>query len=49
MPITSETTAKTVRVPDELWARARSAAVLKGETLSAAIRRFLEEYAPEEG
>lgn len=36
--------AHTVRVPDELWAKARERAAEKGETVSEAVRKFLERY-----
>ena len=31
-------------IPDDLWARARMRAVERQETLSAVVRRALEEY-----
>lgn len=37
--------AHTIRVSDELWKRARERAGEKGETVSEAVRRFLERYA----
>lgn len=33
-----------VRVPDALWAKARTRAGERGETISEAVRRFLERY-----
>lgn len=36
--------AHTVRVPDPLWEKARGRADEKGETVSEAIRKFLERY-----
>lgn len=35
---------RVIRVPDTLWARARERADERGETVSQAIRRFLERY-----
>lgn len=32
-------------IPDELWAKAQATAADRGESVSAAVRRFLEEYA----
>lgn len=31
-------------IPDELWEAAKKAAADRGESISAAVRRFLEEY-----
>lgn len=36
--------AHTVRVPDDLWAKARARAAERGETVSEAVRKFLERY-----
>jgi len=36
-------------VDPELWARVKSAAALNHETVTAAIHRFLQEYAKEGG
>lgn len=36
--------ARAVRVPDDLWRKAQERAAERGETLSQAIRRFLERY-----
>ena len=36
--------ARTIRVPDDLWAKARERADERGETISDAVRRFLERY-----
>jgi len=36
---------RVIRVQDSLWARAQARAAERGETLSEAIRRFLERYA----
>lgn len=33
-----------IRVPDDLWAKARARADEKGETVSEAVRKFLERY-----
>lgn len=37
-------TARTVRVPDELWTVARQAADANGETVADVLRRALERY-----
>lgn len=31
-------------IPDDLWAKAQATAAARGESVSAAVRRFLEEY-----
>lgn len=50
MPNQPKTEARTVRVPDDLWAAARDRATARGESVSDAVRRALEAYtAPEEG
>jgi antitoxin component of RelBE/YafQ-DinJ toxin-antitoxin module len=36
---------RVIRVPDTLWARARQRADERGETVSEAVRKFLERYA----
>lgn len=36
--------ARAIRVPDELWHRAQDRAAEKGETVSEAVRKFLERY-----
>ena len=33
-----------IRVPDDLWRDAQIAADFRGESISAAVRRFLREY-----
>ena len=45
MPNQAKTPMHTVRVDPELWAAATARAVENGETVSAAIRRFLKQYA----
>ena len=35
---------RVVRVPDKLWAAAMARADEKGETVSEAVRKFLERY-----
>jgi len=35
---------RVIRVPDALWAAARQRADEKGETVSEAVRKFLERY-----
>lgn len=35
---------RVVRVSDDLWARAKARADEKGETVSDAVRKFLERY-----
>jgi hypothetical protein len=37
--------ARTIRVPDDLWDRTKKRAAEKGETVSEAVRKFLERYA----
>ena len=44
MPNQPKTPARAVRVEDALWHRAQVRAVARGETVSEAIRRFLERY-----
>lgn len=39
--------ARTIRVPDDLWNRARERADERGETVSEAVRRFLVRYVKE--
>jgi len=34
-------------IPDDLWERAQARAAAEGESLSAVVRRMLEEYARE--
>lgn len=34
-------------IPDDLWARAQAVAAERGESVSAVVRRALEEYARE--
>ena len=36
---------RVVRVPDPVWLAAQARAEERGETVSAAVRRFLERYA----
>jgi antitoxin component of RelBE/YafQ-DinJ toxin-antitoxin module len=36
---------RVIRVPDRLWAAAQKRADEKGETVSEAVRKFLERYA----
>lgn len=36
--------ARAIRVPDDLWKRARERAAEKGETVSEVVRRALERY-----
>jgi macrodomain Ter protein organizer (MatP/YcbG family) len=42
-------TAKSIRVPDALWLAAQAKADQRGETVSEAIRKFLERYTMEPG
>jgi antitoxin component of RelBE/YafQ-DinJ toxin-antitoxin module len=35
---------RVIRVPDKLWAAAKAKADERGETVSEAVRRFLERY-----
>lgn len=35
---------RVIRVPDNLWGRAKVRADEKGETVSEAVRKFLERY-----
>lgn len=41
---TDEETRRTVRVPEDEWRRAKSAAALNGRTLSDVVRQYLREY-----
>ncbi len=43
-PATGETPRRTVRVPDEVWKAAEKRAKERGENVSDAVRRCLEEY-----
>jgi antitoxin component of RelBE/YafQ-DinJ toxin-antitoxin module len=36
---------RVIRVPDALWERAKKRADERGETVSEAVRKFLERYA----
>lgn len=36
---------RAVRVPDRLWVAAKARADQRGETVSEAVRKFLERYA----
>lgn len=36
--------ARAIRVPDALWEKAKARAEEKGETVSEAVRKFLERY-----
>lgn len=36
--------ARAIRIPDELWERAKIRADERGETVSEAVRKFLERY-----
>lgn len=40
----SENPARGIRVPDELWNAAKKRADERGETVSEAVRKFLERY-----
>lgn len=42
---TGHTPRRGVRVPDRIWNGAQHQAMLRGETVSAAVVRFLEMYA----
>lgn len=44
VPNQPKTPRRTIRVSDELWSKAARRADEKGETLSEAIRKFLERY-----
>lgn len=35
---------RVIRMPDDLWDRAKKRADEKGETVSEAVRKFLERY-----
>ncbi len=49
MPNRPRTPHRTIRVPDDVWAAAMAVAARRGETLSDAIRRFLDAYARGQG
>jgi antitoxin component of RelBE/YafQ-DinJ toxin-antitoxin module len=36
--------ARGIRIPDDLWTRAKARADERGETVSEAVRKFLERY-----
>lgn len=40
----AKTPNRVIRVPDERWAAAQEKAKERGETISAAVNRFLERY-----
>ena len=44
MPNQPKTPARAVRVEDALWRKAQERAAERGETVSEAIRKFLERY-----
>ena len=44
MPNQPKTPARSIRVEDALWLRAQERAAERGESVSEAIRRFLERY-----
>ena len=44
MPNKPKTVARTIRVPDDLWDKARARADERGESVSEAVRKFLERY-----
>lgn len=35
---------RVIRIPDPLWLKARARAEQRGETVSEAVRKFLERY-----
>ena len=44
MPNQPKTPARSIRIEDALWQRAQERAAERGETVSDAVRRFLERY-----
>ena len=44
MPNQPKTPTRAIRVEDDLWRKAQQRAVERGETVSEAVRRFLERY-----
>ena len=44
MPNQPKTPARAIRVQDALWRKAQERAAERGETVSEAIRKFLERY-----
>jgi macrodomain Ter protein organizer (MatP/YcbG family) len=44
MPNQPKTPARAVRIEGELWRKAQERAAERGETVSEAIRKFLERY-----
>lgn len=44
MPNQPKTPARAVRIDDALWRKAQERAAERGETVSEAIRKFLERY-----
>ncbi|HTW17070.1 MAG TPA: hypothetical protein VMF51_18210 [Nocardioides sp.] len=45
-PNQPKTQHRSIRVPDERWARAKAKAAADGTTISAVFNAFLDEYAP---
>lgn len=44
MPNQPKTPARSIRIDDELWAKAQARAAARGESVTEAIRKFLERY-----
>jgi len=44
VPNQPKTKARSIRINDELWAKAQARAAERGESVTEAIRRFLERY-----
>ena len=44
MPNQPKTKARSIRIEDGLWRKAQERAAERGETVSEAIRKFLERY-----
>lgn len=49
VPDQEKTPRRTVRVSEELWARALAVAALNHETASDVVRRALEQYVKDQG
>lgn len=44
MPNAPKTPLRAIRIPDDLWAASQEAAQVRGENISAVVRRSLERY-----
>ena len=44
MPNQPKTKARSIRIDDDLWSKAQARAAERGESVTEAIRKFLERY-----